>query len=214
MKFVALTVIKIRKSSVKKQIMGFANNRVINPTPVEGGGTFFKYEGEAEFEVSEDFHLVLKMLSDNSDTTPHDMKDILEMVSKQRDIQNIDTAKVSLMQKALSGDLLLDISPATYDQAATSDAWTKEVLITLKNAGGNTHVWFNGSCDASIGDTSTAGTASIDDDTPNFVNGIAKVTISCDAADWLAAEDVTLTITDLSLLGYTITGGTSIGTIV
>lgn len=119
-----------------------------------------------------------------------------------------------LVVAAIQGDMVLSISPATAAPVPTSEAWTRDVVITLKNAAGDVHEW----CDMafattlSIADTSSAGTASIASTTLTLVNGVATVTVTGDAADWLDTEADTLTVGNLTIMGYTVTGGTSVET--
>lgn len=122
--------------------------------------------------------------------------------------------QLNLMDKAMSGDLVMTISPATVAPAPTSAAWTRTVLISVKTAAGELHTWLNDSyaTTASVGDTSTAGTATIASTTLTLVNGQAAIVVSGDAADWLDTETDTLTIANITVLGYTVTGGTSVET--
>lgn len=123
--------------------------------------------------------------------------------------------RVPLMaEQVVAGDIVLDISPATVGQDATAAAWTRDVVLTLKDSNGKVHEWCNMtfSTKASIADTSTAGTASIASQDITFVSGSATITVSGDAASWLATETNTLTIANLTINGVTVTGGTSVGT--
>jgi hypothetical protein len=124
--------------------------------------------------------------------------------------------KVDLLEDALQGDMVLDISPETVDRTATSEAWTRTVTVTLQNAAGDTHTWCNMAfaTSAAIADTSSLGTASIVSTTLTLVNGVASIVVSGSEHAWEADETNTLTISNLSILGYTVTGGTSVETIV
>jgi hypothetical protein len=81
-------------------------------------------------------------------------------------------------------------------------------------AAGEVHTWLNQSYTTtlSIADTSTAGTASIVSTTLTLVNGQADIVVSGDAADWLNTETDTLTVGNITVMGYTVTGGTSVET--
>ena len=116
--------------------------------------------------------------------------------------------------KAMSGDMVFVIAPATKASAATNAAWQRTVTVTLKSAAAEVHTWFNKAIatGVSIADASTAGTATIPSTTLTFVNGVASVVISGNAAAWLGTETDTLTIASLTILGYTVTGGTSVET--
>jgi hypothetical protein len=113
---------------------------------------------------------------------------------------------VDQQSKAMSGDLVFVVTPATKAPAPTSAAWTLAVEISLQSADGQIHSWFSKtvSTGCSIADTSTAGTASIPDTNLVFQNGVASKVISGDAQAWLNAETATLTIAQLSLLGFTV----------
>ena len=128
--------------------------------------------------------------------------------------------------KALSGDIVLAVTPATATQAATTAAWEKEVTIKLQTADGEVHKWFSGKLALAIADTSTAGTASIDPTAtaPYMVNGEYTVKIKGSAAAWLATETATLTVnvgdqdpsggtTDYGVLGYAVAAKTCVVTI-
>ena len=119
-----------------------------------------------------------------------------------------------LIYKALAGDIVLAISPATVAPKPTAAAWTRTVTITLKTAAGETHEWFNKAIatGVSIADSSTAGTATIPSTTLTFVDGVATVVVSGDAQAWLNSETDTLTVANATILGATITGGTSVET--
>jgi hypothetical protein len=123
-------------------------------------------------------------------------------------------APSALMAKAMSGDLVFVVSPATVNRAATGAAWQRTVTISLKTAAGAVHTWFNKAIatGVSIGDDSTAGTASIPSTTLTFVNGVATVVVSGDAQAWLAAETDTLTVAAAVILGVTVPGVTSVQT--
>ena len=120
------------------------------------------------------------------------------------------------ISEASIGDMVLTIAPETVNRSATSDAWERKVYIYLENAGGDLHRWFTGSfaTTLSIADTSVAGTASIASTTLTITNGVAVVTVSGDAQDWLAAETDTLTVGDITIFGTVVTGGTSVQTFV
>ncbi len=115
---------------------------------------------------------------------------------------------------AMEGDIALDISPATVAPAPTSAAWTRNVVLTLQTAAGVTHEWMNKAFTTtlSIADTSTAGLATIVSTTLTFVKGVATIVVSGDAQDWLDTETDTLTVANITVLGVTVTGGTSVET--
>lgn len=122
--------------------------------------------------------------------------------------------QINQMAGAMVGDLVIAIDPETVDRAATAEAWTRDVTITVENAAGEVQAWLTAdyTTTLSIDDTSTAGTASIESTTLSLENGRAVVTVSGDAADWLDTETDTLTVDDITIMGYTVTGGTSVQT--
>ena len=121
---------------------------------------------------------------------------------------------LSLRDKALSGDMVFVVTPATVAPLPTAAAWTRTVVVELKTAAGEVHTWFNKAIatGVSVATTSVAGTASIPSTTLTFVNGRASVVVSGDAKSWLAAETDTLTVAQATILGYTIAAKTSVET--
>lgn len=121
---------------------------------------------------------------------------------------------LSKMADAMAGDMVMVITPETVTPEPTSAVWTRTVLIEIQNAAGEVHDWLNDTytTTASVGDTSTAGTATIPSTTLTLVNGKAEIVVSGDAEDWLNTETDTLTIGNLTIMGYTVTGGTSVET--
>jgi len=113
--------------------------------------------------------------------------------------------ELNLMGKAMSGDLVMVIDPETSTPAPTAAAFTSYVKVSVQTAAGEDHKWLNGAytTTASIADTSTAGTASITSTTLTLIEGVA---------DWLDTETWTLTIGNITVLGATVTGGTSVAT--
>jgi hypothetical protein len=123
-----------------------------------------------------------------------------------------DEALALLMGKAMSGDMVISISPATKSTAHGSAA-SRTVTITLKNAAGDVHTWFNKAIatGVSIAKTSSSGTATIGSTTLTFVNGVASVLITI-GGTWAGADHNDLTIAAATILGYTVAGGTSVET--
>ena len=120
--------------------------------------------------------------------------------------------EISLRDKAMSGDIVFVITPAAVAPVPTSAAWTRDVVIEVQDASGNVHTWINQDYATSlaIANTSTAGTASITSTTLSIDEGRAVVTVSGDAVAWLNAESDTLTVSDITVMGYTVTGGMSV----
>lgn len=122
--------------------------------------------------------------------------------------------EIALRDKAMAGDIVWVVSPATVAPAPTSAAWTRTVYIELQTAAGEVHEWFSDAITSgvSIADTSTAGTASIPSTTLTVVSGKASVVVSGDEADWLDTETDTLTVAEATILGYTVAAKTSVET--
>lgn len=122
--------------------------------------------------------------------------------------------EINLLGSAMSGELTMVISPETVAPAPTAAAWTRDVIVSIVNDAGEVQQWLNQTyaTTVSIADDSTAGTASIASTTLTIVNGVATIPVSGDAADWLDTETDTLTIGNITIMGYTVTGGTSVET--
>lgn len=122
--------------------------------------------------------------------------------------------QIDLYAKAMSGDIAIVITPETVTPVPVSTAWTRDVKISLQTKAGEIHRWMDltEATILSVGDTSTAGTASIVATTITIVAGEALVVVSGDAQDWLNTETDTLTVGDMTVMGYTVTGGTSVET--
>jgi hypothetical protein len=122
--------------------------------------------------------------------------------------------EIDLRDKAMAGDMVFVVTPATKSTTARSTAWTRDVIIEVQTAAGEVHTWLDKTITSgvSIADTSTAGTAAIASTTLTLVGGRAKVTVSGNAAAWLATETDTLTVAQASILGYTLVAKTSVET--
>lgn len=138
------------------------------------------------------------------------MRGLNELLGVQPELREY----LGAVEKAMSGDIVMVIEPETVAPAPTSAAWTRNVKISIQTATGEVHTWLNAAYTTtlSIADTSTAGTASIVSTTLTIVNGEAIVVVSGDAADWLDTETDTLTVGNITVLGVTVTGGTSVET--
>ena len=123
-------------------------------------------------------------------------------------------SELTQIGKALSGDIIWTLTPATVAPAPTAAAWTRTILVELTAADGTVHDWFNDSITTgvAIADASTAGTATIPSTTLVIVNGKAEIVVSGDAAAWLDTETDTLTVAQATILGYTVAAATSVET--
>lgn len=122
--------------------------------------------------------------------------------------------EIALRDKAFAGDLVFVCDPATVTSDAITGAWTRTVVVYLKTAAGQVHTWFNKAITTgvSIGDTSSAGTATIPSTTLTFTDGKASVVVTGSAHEWVAAETDTLTVAQATILGYTVAAKTSVET--
>lgn len=124
--------------------------------------------------------------------------------------------------KALSGDMLLVVSPATLASSAAAvnaaiggaaAKFTRQVVVELQAANGERHDWFDGTfaiaaTKSSSGTIAIAGALSV----ATFVNGRATITLEY-TGTWTAADTATFTITGGAKLGYTISNKTSVDTL-
>lgn len=135
-------------------------------------------------------------------------------MTNREGIQPAVREEFDIRDKAMSGDIVMVISPEAVTSQTTSSAWTRNVIIRIESAAGKLHSWLNADYAATlvIGDTSAAGTASIVSTTLSIVDGQAIIPVSGDAANWLDTETDTLTVSDITVLGVNVTGGTSIET--
>lgn len=138
----------------------------------------------------------------------------MSLISELRGVQPKLRDEIALRDKASSGDLVFVVSPATVTTTVTSSAWTRTVVIELQTAAGETHTWFDKAITSgvSIGDTSSAGTATIPSTTLTFTKGRATVVVSGNAVSWANAETDTLTVAAATILGYTVASKTSVET--
>ena len=125
-----------------------------------------------------------------------------------------DRASLVSFIKAMSGDMVLNVSPTTVSESAGSTGFTKTVTVTLETATGEVCSWYNGPVTLAIADTSTAGVASISPaaGSNDMTDGVLTVTLTGSAAAWVAADTATLTVSG-SIFGYTLTDATSVVTV-
>jgi hypothetical protein len=133
-----------------------------------------------------------------------------ELLGIQPELRDYLTAQA----KAMAGDIVMVIDPETVTPAPTAAVWSRNVKVSIETAAGEVHTWLNKAyaTTASVGNTSTAGTAAIASTTLTIVNGVAVIAVTGDAAAWLATETDTLTLANITVLGVTVTGGTSVET--
>lgn len=141
------------------------------------------------------------------------------MVRNIKDMQGIKPQLrdyLALQEKAMVGDIVMVITPTTAGSSATTEDFTRSVEISIETAAGEVHTWVNASfaTTLSIAEvTAGDGTASITSTTLTLVDGKATVVVSC-TGTWAADDTNTLTVSNITLAGVTVTGGTSVDTIV
>lgn len=127
--------------------------------------------------------------------------------------ENLDTIvnQFSLLQKAMSGDMVFKLSqttaaPKVADLAAEDAVYN--IVIRLESAAGDLHDWYNGKVLLAISDNDSTGAATI---TPaagehNMVNGVLMVEVRMPKAVWTAGQVATLTVSDPATAGTGING--------
>ena len=93
---------------------------------------------------------------------------------------------------------------------------TRTVTVTIQNAAGDTLEWVNAAFATTVSKadvTAGDGTSAISSTTLTLVNGVGTVTVTY-SDTWAADDTQTVTIGDIVLAGKTISGGTSVDTIV
>lgn len=139
------------------------------------------------------------------------MSNIMDKLGLQLELRR----ELELRDKAMSGDMVWVVDPATTTKAPTAAAWTRNVYVELQTAAGEKHTWFSKAITTgvSIADTSALGTATIPSTTLTVSNGRARVVVSGSAAAWLDTETNTLTIAQATILGNTVAAKASVETI-
>lgn len=130
--------------------------------------------------------------------------------------------RAALIEKALQGDMVLVVTPATDGSSAAAitaailadGKFVRTVHVELQTAAGEVHTWYDGTF-AAAGTEVTAGdgTAPTAAATVALVNGAGDIDQEYIGA-WAAADTATVTITGGTKLGYTIANKTSVDTVV
>lgn len=145
----------------------------------------------------------------------------MSLIKNKSGIQLELRKEMELRDKAISGDMILVVSPAALGSSAAAvtaaiagSGFTRDVVIELQAANGDVHSWFDGTFTIAIAEvTAGTGTASIVSTTATFENGRCTITITY-IGTWAAADTATLTITGGTKLGYTIANKTSVDTLI
>lgn len=140
------------------------------------------------------------------------MTDIKQMPGIQPELRKY----LSAIESAMAGDIVMVIDPETTGSAATTEDFTRDVIISIENAAGDVHTWLTADytttlaiAESTVGD----GAATIASTTLSIVAGKAVVTVSA-TGTWAADDTNTLTVSNITVLGVTVTAGTSVDTIV
>jgi hypothetical protein len=117
----------------------------------------------------------------------------------------------TMVTKALSGDMVFKCTPATAAPSAAAaalDDIVYKVKVTLENAAGEVHDWYNGPVLLAISDDDSTGVATISPAAGehNMTNGELEVTVTLPQAAWTAGKAVTLTVADPATAGTGICG--------
>lgn len=114
----------------------------------------------------------------------------LEMSGLAPQLRELLTAQA----KFNAGDVVVVVKRANVTPAPTAAVWSYIVPFELQTAAGEV-IPYTGNIVAAIADTSSLGTAAIDDSTPPMVMGYGEVVVSGDAAAWTDGETATVTLT-------------------
>lgn len=129
------------------------------------------------------------------------------------------------VEKALAGDIVLSVTPATLGSSAakiataiagTAKKFVRTVKFELKDAAGNIHTWFNGDVDLTIVEVTAGDGVSVIAESAtkvSLVEGVGSIDIEYTGV-WAAADTSTLTTTQRDIAGVTITAKTSVDTVV
>lgn len=117
----------------------------------------------------------------------------------------------TMVTKALSGDMVFKCTPATAAPSAAAAAQADivyKVKVTLENAAGEVHDWYNGPVLLAISDDDNTGNATISPAAGehNMTNGELEVTVTLPKASWTKGKAVTLTVSDPATAGTGICG--------
>ena len=121
-------------------------------------------------------------------------------------------------REALSGDIIFTITPTiTGSTEAVADAGTpRTVTVSLTNAAGDVHEWFNRTITSGVATSNTAGSGAstiVPAADLVFVNGTASVVLT-PTGDYAVGETNTVTVAQADIVGTVVSAVTSVDTIV
>ena len=109
-------------------------------------------------------------------------------------------------------DTALDTT--TTIETEGSAPYTRDVLVQLVDTDENIHTWFTGTVPVTTTETTAGdGTASVATLSPTMTEGVMTVPVTLQGT-WAAADTNTLSVTEKSILGYTVAAKTSVETTV
>ena len=132
-------------------------------------------------------------------------------INKRLGIQPKVRGELSLRDKAYSGDIAWVVNPSTVASDTTEVAWTRTVLVELQTAAGEVHTWYSGTTGNTIADTSTPVPTIVSTDLV-IVDGKAIVVITGPTGSYGNDETNTYSVSEATILGYTISEVTSVET--
>jgi len=126
----------------------------------------------------------------------------------------------NLQFDALSGDMVLEVTPATVASSAAAvntaiagDGWSRNVTISLKNAAGVVHNWFNGQVSIAVSENASGASAIAGGATTvTLVNGVGTIAVTR-TGSWATGNVETVTVS-ATLLNNLLTSKTSVDTLV
>lgn len=135
-----------------------------------------------------------------------------------------DHSVLTRMKEAMSGDMVLAVSPATAANGYTAvntaigeDGFSVVVYVELQNANGDVHEWYQGSETVTVATDSSSGSVELDGtpSTVDFTDGVsAELTINY-TGTFAAAETITFTVADsgTEIMGTTVAAATFVDTL-
>jgi hypothetical protein len=98
----------------------------------------------------------------------------------------------------------------TLEETAGVAPYTRTVKVQLVDSDDNVHTWFNGVVPVTIADNAD-GTASIATQNPEMVNGEMDIVVTL-TGTWAGSKTNTLSVSQKTILGYTVSAKTSVET--
>lgn len=116
---------------------------------------------------------------------------------------------------ALSGDLEFKVTPETVDTLYSDQnesGYTRTVEVELVDGNGNRQWWFTEEVPIAVEEsTSGDGAISVETTTPTMEDGYMKIEVEF-SGTWANTDTNTLTVSEKTILGYTVSEATSVET--